>query len=106
MVSSTTEVNESSASIFTLSVPGSLDKHGDEVNEARGGCIQLKGRKPMATPNFFAATSRGVVPHMTPDVISEHSTFEGIHLALEDCMYHGIPEYIHSLICRHRKSKQ
>lgn len=54
----------------------------------RIGSLSLQGRKDFQTPNFFALTSRGVVPHLSPDVISAHSEIGGVHMALEDCEYH------------------
>ncbi|KAL2160597.1 hypothetical protein VTH06DRAFT_1285 [Thermothelomyces fergusii] len=34
---------------------------------ARVGRLAVAGRLPMETPNFIGTTSRGVVPHLTPD---------------------------------------
>ena len=52
---------------------------------ARLGRLKIGRRKDAETPNFFAIGSRGVVPHLTPDVISAHAKFGGIHMGLEDC---------------------
>ena len=52
---------------------------------ARLGKLSVTGRKDVETPNFFAVSSRGVVPHLTPDVILAHTQTGGIHMALEDC---------------------
>jgi queuine tRNA-ribosyltransferase subunit QTRTD1 len=51
----------------------------------RLGRLSIQGRRDLETPNFFAVTSRGVVPHLTPDVISAHTQVGGVHMALEDC---------------------
>lgn len=51
----------------------------------RLGWLSLPNRRDLETPNFFAVTSRGVVPHLTPDVISAHTRIGGVHMALEDC---------------------
>jgi queuine tRNA-ribosyltransferase subunit QTRTD1 len=51
----------------------------------RLGRLALVGRKELKTPNFIAVGSRGVVPHMTPDVILSSSEIGGVHMALEDC---------------------
>jgi queuine tRNA-ribosyltransferase accessory subunit len=51
----------------------------------RLGRLSLNGRRDLETPNFFAVTSRGVVPHLTPDGVSAHTRIGGVHLALEDC---------------------
>jgi len=55
------------------------------VISPRLGRLSVKGRKELDTPNFIAIGSRGVVPHMTPDVILASSDIGGVHMALEDC---------------------
>jgi hypothetical protein len=79
-----------SSSVFEISVSANQQSNGGEATEARVGLIQLPGRKPISTPNFFAITSRGVIPHLTPDVISNHTNISGVHLALEDCEFHRV----------------
>ncbi|KAK3946055.1 tRNA-guanine(15) transglycosylase-like protein [Diplogelasinospora grovesii] len=51
---------------------------------ARLGRLLLPGRQPVSTPNFFAMTSRGSVPHVTPDNVSKHLNIGGSYMALED----------------------
>jgi queuine tRNA-ribosyltransferase len=51
----------------------------------RLGQLTVQGRSKLETPNFLAISSRGVVPHMTPDVIAASSQIGGVHMALEDC---------------------
>lgn len=51
----------------------------------RLGKLIVSERKELETPNFFAITSRGVIPHMTPDVIASQSGLGGVHIAIEDC---------------------
>ncbi|KAK0651607.1 tRNA-guanine(15) transglycosylase-like protein [Cercophora newfieldiana] len=51
---------------------------------ARLGRLALAGRQTIETPNYFAATSRGVVPHMTPDNVEKHFHAGGAYMALED----------------------
>lgn len=51
----------------------------------RLGRLSLKGRKALDTPGFLAISSRGVVPHITPDVLSDHTQICGVHIGLEDC---------------------
>jgi hypothetical protein len=46
-----------------------------------------KRNQVIETPNFIAITSRGVVPHMTPDVLTQHTQFQGVHMAIEDCRF-------------------
>ncbi|KAH6703289.1 putative Queuine tRNA-ribosyltransferase-like protein [Leptodontidium sp. MPI-SDFR-AT-0119] len=50
----------------------------------RLGKLSLPRRKDVLTPDIFAIGSRGVVPHVTPDVLAAHTQFGGIHMALED----------------------
>jgi queuine tRNA-ribosyltransferase len=57
---------------------------------ARLGTLTLKGRNPIDTPNFVAMTSRGVVPHLTPDMVHKATDFGAAHMALEDCKYFRI----------------
>jgi queuine tRNA-ribosyltransferase len=51
----------------------------------RLGRLTMKGRQDLMTPNFFAISSRGVIPHITPDIISAETQISGVHMALEDC---------------------
>lgn len=57
---------------------------GDGVN-ARLGRLALPGRKVIDTPNFTGVTSRGTVPHITPDNISQYTSLSSAYMALEDC---------------------
>ena len=57
---------------------------------ARLGRLALAGRRSIETPNYFAATSRGVVPHMTPDNVNKHLQAGGAYMALEDCRQSGM----------------
>ncbi|KAG9245443.1 putative Queuine tRNA-ribosyltransferase-like protein [Calycina marina] len=54
------------------------------VTSARLGRLSIAGRKDVDTPNFFAVSSRGVIPHMTPDVVASNFNGAGIHIAIED----------------------
>lgn len=56
----------------------------DEVGP-RLGRLSVKARTDLETPNFLAVSSRGVVPHISPDVVSSQTQIGGVHLALEDC---------------------
>ncbi|KAK3359829.1 tRNA-guanine(15) transglycosylase-like protein [Lasiosphaeria hispida] len=51
---------------------------------ARLGRMALAGRRSVDTPNYLAVTSRGVVPHMTPDNVGKHLHSAGVYMALED----------------------
>ncbi|KAI0157924.1 tRNA-guanine transglycosylase [Hypoxylon sp. FL1284] len=50
----------------------------------RTGQLAIPKRRCIGTPNFLALSSRGPIPHMTPDVISKHTQLNGSYLALED----------------------
>jgi hypothetical protein len=64
----------------------------------RLGRLSLPNRRDLETPNFFAVTSRGVVPHLTPDVISAHTRIGGVHMALEDCEYKNRSRALYHLL--------
>lgn len=72
-------------SFFTLCSEGSDAVDDLEWNRARLGRISVKGRKTLETPNFLALTSRGVVPHISPDIVGEQTEFSGVYVAIEDC---------------------
>lgn len=63
------------------------DQNEPTPGGARLGRLAVKSRKDLSTPNFFAISSRGAVPHLTPDMIIEHAKFGGVHMALEDCKF-------------------
>jgi queuine tRNA-ribosyltransferase subunit QTRTD1 len=69
-------------------------KNIDHNVSARLGRLAIKGRKVLETPNFLAVSSRGVLPHMTPDVIIASTRIEGVHMALEDCEFVSIRKCI------------
>lgn len=74
--------SSSRASSFRFEILGALDS---STPDARLGRLSIAGRNEFETPNFFSISSRGVVPHLTPDVIGEHTQAGGVHIALEDC---------------------
>ncbi|KAH0522223.1 hypothetical protein TsFJ059_006107 [Trichoderma semiorbis] len=51
---------------------------------ARLGKLSFPGKKVVETPNFFAVTSRGAIPHLTPDNLKRHTSVNGVYMALED----------------------
>lgn len=53
---------------------------------ARLGKLSLPGRNTIDTPTLTAVTSRGVVPHLTPEVVSKYTSISTAYMALEDCM--------------------
>ena len=58
-----------------------------EVNSLgpRLGRLLRNGRAPLQTPHYVATTSRGVVPHISHDVLQRHTSIRGAYIALEDC---------------------
>ena len=52
---------------------------------ARLGRLLRAGKKPLFTPGYVATTSRGVVPHVSHDVLRKHTAIQGVYIALEDC---------------------
>ncbi|KAK6514024.1 hypothetical protein TWF506_008451 [Arthrobotrys conoides] len=51
---------------------------------ARTGVLNLSKGFTVQTPNFLAPTSRGVVPHLSPDNLERNTGVEGVFVALED----------------------
>ncbi|KAJ6438631.1 tRNA-guanine transglycosylase family protein [Purpureocillium lavendulum] len=51
---------------------------------ARLGRLAFAGRRPIDTPNFTAVTSRGAIPHLTPDNVGKHTSVDATYMALED----------------------
>ena len=57
----------------------------------RVGQLIVPGRPAIATPNFIASTSRGVIPHVTQDVLSKLTRVPAVYLGLEDCTCASMP---------------
>lgn len=53
-------------------------------NAPRLGRLSLPNRKPIDTPNFMPVTSRGAIPHITPDNM-QYAEPTPVYMALEDC---------------------
>jgi len=53
----------------------------------RLGVLSLPGRQAIQTPNYVGNTSRGAVPHFTPDMQHKHSKIKALYMGLEDCKY-------------------
>ncbi|KAI9158730.1 Queuine tRNA-ribosyltransferase accessory subunit [Paramyrothecium foliicola] len=51
---------------------------------ARLGELSFPGRKTIDTPNYTSVTSRGVVPHLTPDNVRKYTPIRAEYMALED----------------------
>lgn len=71
---------------FDILKPVAAAAAGDGV-AARLGRLTLPQRQAIETPNFFAVTSRGVVPHLTPDTIARYGRFPGVYMAVEDSRF-------------------
>lgn len=56
-----------------------------EGSALRLGRLAFSGRRTIDTPNYFAVTSRGAIPHITPDNANNHLDTSGVYMALEDC---------------------
>ena len=56
------------------------------VGVPRLGRLTIANRRVIETPNFLPVASRGVIPHLTPDNVTKHTTFDGAYMAIEDCM--------------------
>lgn len=51
----------------------------------RLGRLSCQGRIPIDTPHYLAISSRGIVPHLTQDMVKENTSITGLYAALEDC---------------------
>ena len=51
---------------------------------ARVGRLVIPKRQSLDTPNFFGMTSRGAVPHITPDNLARHTQLAGVYMPRED----------------------
>ncbi|RDA85076.1 hypothetical protein CP532_3122 [Ophiocordyceps camponoti-leonardi (nom. inval.)] len=61
-----------------------LSSATSDNSTARLGRLALAGRRIIETPNYAAVTSRGCVPHLTPDSLSKHTSLGAAYMALED----------------------
>lgn len=51
----------------------------------RLGQLIVQGRPAIPTPAFIAPTSRGVIPHVTQDILSKLTRVPALYIGLEDC---------------------
>ncbi|TAQ83979.1 hypothetical protein B7494_g7702 [Chlorociboria aeruginascens] len=68
---------------LNFEILNSLESNATGIR-TRLGRLSIPGRRPLETPNFIAISSRGVIPHMTPDIIASHTQINGVHMAIED----------------------
>ncbi|KAL7925308.1 tRNA-guanine(15) transglycosylase-like protein [Trichoderma austrokoningii] len=85
--------NMAGRKIFELIASAAADGYA-----ARLGKLSLPGRKAIETPNFIAATSRGSVPHLTPDNFKRHTTVGGVYMALEEFIEKKEPPVQHTSV--------
>ena len=57
------------------------------VLSPRLGRVSVAGRKPILTPHFVPLTSKGVVPHLTHDVVQNETSIGCLYIGLEDCKF-------------------
>lgn len=60
---------------------------GRNVAGARLGRLAHKLRPSIATPHYAAVTSRGVIPHVSPDNVERHTRISAAYFGLEDCEF-------------------
>jgi len=65
-------------------------------NAARLGVLQIPNRRRIETPHYIGVTSRGVVPHLSPDNYAQQTNIPGVYTALEDCKLSS-PHHSHSI---------
>lgn len=53
----------------------------------RLGCLQVPRRPAINSPHYVATTSRGVVPHLSQDVLQKNTGISAAYIALEDCKW-------------------
>ncbi|KAF7559050.1 hypothetical protein G7046_g5108 [Stylonectria norvegica] len=55
-----------------------------EAGVVRLGRLEIANRRVINTPNYIAVTSRGTIPHLTPDNMIKHTSFDAAYMAIED----------------------
>lgn len=51
----------------------------------RLGQLLARGRNPISTPHYAPPMSRGVIPHVSPDMLEKHTAISAVYMGLEDC---------------------
>ena len=65
-----------------------LNPSTNPILAPRLGRLGVASRKPVATPHYIPLTSRGVVPHLTHDVVRDQTAISSLYIGLEDCRFH------------------
>ncbi|PYH42714.1 tRNA-ribosyltransferase family protein [Aspergillus saccharolyticus JOP 1030-1] len=58
----------------------------------RLGRLVVAGRKPISTPHYIPLTSRGVVPHVTHDLMRDQTAIGSLFVGLEDFIERQTPK--------------
>ncbi|KAF2140149.1 uncharacterized protein K452DRAFT_252796, partial [Aplosporella prunicola CBS 121167] len=56
----------------------------DSILAPRIGKLSIPGRATLDTPHYVGYTSRGVIPHLTQDMLRKNTDINSMYLALED----------------------
>ena len=64
-----------------------VDTSSHALPAPRLGRLLARGRIPISTPHYVPPTSRGVIPHVSPDIIEKHTTISAVYIGLEDCKF-------------------
>lgn len=72
----------------------------------RLGYLSLPGRSSIQTPHYLASTSRGVVPHITPDTFRRDTSVSAVYFALEDCRFLSPLRLCHALTSPYLQPEQ
>lgn len=62
--------------------------------QPRLGRLCFQGRTPIDTPHYVAVGSRGAVPHLSQDMMREHTSITSMYAALEDCEYPRLRQWL------------
>lgn len=63
----------------------SLSRVESSNSGPRLGQLLRGGRKTIQTPHYVATTSRGVLPHISHDVLAKNTTISSMYFGIEDC---------------------
>ncbi|RAK80381.1 tRNA-ribosyltransferase family protein [Aspergillus fijiensis CBS 313.89] len=59
----------------------------------RLGRLAVAGRKPISTPHYIPLTSRGIVPHITHDIMRDQTAIGSLFIGLEDFIERQTPKH-------------
>ena len=71
---------------FTL-LPFAYASNTEDETSPRLGVVHFPHRTAISTPHYIGLTSRGTVPHLSQDMMRDHTSISGVYAALEDCMF-------------------